>query len=422
MFALARPRSGRVITGVTKSLAERYRVSVVLLRTGLVAFTLVSPVVLLLYLLLSIAIPDEERVASQLSEWPHAAGLSGRKRFEHFTSRLIRRFSPVKASRTTWISLALLFFAAILELPRSEGTAFYWTHPILTSIGEVVSNVAPIVFYLSLALLFVIVWIPRESLVVFPLSERDRFLPDCGPAKMLGGIASGLSRTIGIDAAYLRVLLILLNIFTLGLVGIGYLILWYLERSKNASLSDESDSKPAQEPTTGSSKVFFFRVSVAVLVGLLGIIYIATEDRWFFFNRSLFQGGIMVLVGLAFVWREIRRSPSQSIFGLLVGAVIFLSGIYSFASAVGNLQIGSVDRFEILAIIGAIAFAYIALVTLRAEARTLGLLSALVLAVCAAMIGLHVTPPEYIAAIVRFYDFFYPIIYAALGLWISFDR
>ncbi len=100
---------------------------------------------------------------------------------------------------------------------------------------------------------------------------------------------------------------------------------------------------------------------------------------------------------------------------------MFLSGIYFFASAIGHIQLDSIDRFEIAEIIAAISLAYLAFASLSSHARMLALLCALTIAAGAAMIAFHITPPEYLAAIIRFYEFFYPIIFAALGLWITFE-
>ncbi|HET6400939.1 MAG TPA: PspC domain-containing protein [Candidatus Kapabacteria bacterium] len=434
MITLTRPRSGRMIAGVAIGVAECYRLPVTLVRVFFIVTVLVSPIIVLLYLLLAISMPDEENIASLLRMVQPESELPPRERFERFSKRLLQRLVHPRSAHVvpaTVLAVALLFFAAILELPRAEGDSFYWLHPFLTTLYTSVSRFGAELYYLVAAALFLFGWKRREANdIVFQMRPRSRFALDASPAKMIGGVASGLSRVIGLDAAYIRVILIILNFLTLGLVGAGYLLVWFLERSKiNRTIeADEADSVPTA--AAGSETVpriyrsmarASFRVAIAILLLLLAAIHLATEFRIFFFNEPFAQGIVMGLIGIGMVWYGLDHRTGTPMW-LLAGASIFFAGIYFFASAIGNIQIASVERFEIVEMIGAISLAYAGVVALRAQARTLMLWLALIVAISVAMIIFHILPLSYLTALVRFYDFFYPIIFAGLGLWIAFER
>jgi|GEM_PF-2310976 len=437
MLTLTRPRSGRMISGVAIGLAERYCLSVTLLRVFFVVTMLVSPIVVLLYLLFAIAMPDEENVASSLRLFLPETSLSPRERFERFSKRLLHRFveRPTYTAPTTVLAVSLLFLAAILELPRAEGPSFYLLHPFITTLYSDVSRFGGAIFYIAAAGLFAFGWKPAsqrsnsrssgELWVVLETKPRAKFALERGPSKMIGGVASGISRVIALDTAYIRVMLIILNVLTLGLVGVLYLLAWYLERAKinrNMDVAGEEFSSPVQHATGSTGKNAAFRATIALLLVLLAAIRIATEFRFFFFNEPFVQGIMMGLIGIGIVQYGLDRFRGRSSLWLLGGASIFFAGVYLLASAVGNIQLASIERFEIPELIGVLSLAYAAIVALRGHARTIMLWLALLVAISAAMIALHLTPPAYLAAIVRFYDFFYPIIFAGLGLWIAFER
>ncbi|MFI5202568.1 MAG: PspC domain-containing protein, partial [Candidatus Kapaibacterium sp.] len=398
MITLTRPRSGRMIAGVAIGLAQLYRIPVTLVRVFFIVTVLVSPIVVLLYLLLAIAMPDEENIASMLRMIQQESNLSPRERFERFSKRLVRRLIHSRSAHvvpTTVLAVALLFFAAVLELPRAEGDSFYWFHPFLTSLYTGASRFGAELYYLAAAALIVFGWKRRQaSDIVFEMRPRSRFALDHSPAKMVGGVASGLSRVTGLDAAYIRSILILLNFLTLGLAGVGYLLVWYLERAKidrtvegdagdSASLttddSDEASQLHRYMPRTS------FRVAIAILLILLAAIHLATEFRFFFFNEPFARGIVMGLIGIGMVWYGLDRRTRTPMW-LLAGASIFFAGVYFFASAIGNIQIAAVERFEIVELIGAISLTYVAVIALHAQARTMMLWLALIVALSAAMI------------------------------------
>lgn len=429
MLTLTRPRTGRMISGVAIGLAELYRVPVTLVRVFFVVTVLVSPVIMLLYLLLAIAIPDEEKVASLLQLYTPKAALPPRERFERFSKLLVQRLvnpSSTHAAPTTVLAVGLLILAAILELPRAEGTSFYFIHPFLTTLYTSVSQFGMAIFYLSVTAIFLFGWRQQEPSVILATEPRARFVLEGGSAKMIGGVAAGLSRVIGLDAAYLRVILILLNFLTLGIVGAGYLLVWYLEQARLKRSPKEEVAAPEQSPELPihgrASMNAGLRAAIALLLIVLAFVHVATAFRLFFFNEPFVLGIVMGLIGIALVWQGLKLPHNRNLLWLLCGASVFFSGVYFFASAIGNIQIAAIERFEIIEIIGAISLAYAGLVSLRNDAQTMMLWLALIVALSAAMILLHFTPPAYLAALIRFYDFFYPIIFAGLGLWIAFER
>lgn len=418
MQLLKRPYAGRIITGVGLAFAERYNVPVTLVRIVLIASILVSPIMLLAYLLLSISIPDERKHASELRIL-EPGGTEPRTEFHAIATRMVRRLTPRSARPlgTSFIAILLLALGAFLELPHVEGTSFYWAHPMVTQLAGDLTWVASIASYLSAAAIFLFARSSMAGAVVWSVPARSDFVPD-GSRKMIGGVASGLSSVLLLDPAYIRVIWIALNILTLGLAGVLYLLLWYFERSRQRPVHDlEPVLDPGTRPARGLD--VNSRIAVTLLLVLLAGIAAATETRWFFFNQQLFEGLVFACIGMLFVWRGLKEGSDQT--ASLFGTTVFLVGIYFFASALGHFQVSSIDRFEIAEIIGAIGFAYIAFALLTSRARTIALYFAFAIAVGAAMIAFHIAKPEYLTAIIRFYDFFYPIIFAALGIWITFE-
>ncbi|HZK75502.1 MAG TPA: PspC domain-containing protein [Candidatus Kapabacteria bacterium] len=430
MRTLTRPRAGRMIAGVATGLAELYRLPVALVRIFFIVTVLVSPIIVLLYLLLAIAMPDEENIASLLRFSISETESLPRERFERISKRLLERLVNTTSSHaipTTLLAIALLFVAALLELPRAEGDSFYFLHPFLTSLYSDVSRFGVELYYLAIAALFVFGWQRHEPDIVFETVPRPRFSLDQSPAKMIGGVASGLSRVVSLDAAYIRVMFILLNILTLGVVGAGYLLVWYLERAKRRHEKEEAMTDSELSATVGLEGTTTrmngsLRAAIIFLLIVLAAIHFATEFRLFFFDEPFMEGIGMALIGIGLVWHGLEHFRIRSTLWLLGGASVYFAGVYFLAAAVGNIQIASVERFEIVEIIAAISLAYAGLVALRNQAQRVMLWLALIVAISAGMIIFHITPPGYLAAIVRFYDFFYPIIFAGLGLWIAFER
>src|ERR1019366_3274409 len=101
-------------------------------------------------------------------------------------------------------------------------------------------------------------------------------------------------------------ILILLNFLTLGLVGAGYLLVWYLEQSKIKQSAEEEIAELRQSPAPHAhgraSMNAGLRVAIALLLIVLAFVHVVTEFRLFFFNEPFVLGIVMGLIGIALVW------------------------------------------------------------------------------------------------------------------------
>jgi len=406
-----------MISGVALGLAEYYGVPVSVVRWLFITGFFASPLVALLYLLLAISIPDEERVAARL-QYTADTDKPPSERFETFgnilLSRLIRRRPAISPNL---VAIVLLVFAAVLELPRAEGSAFYLMHPFVTWIDTSLSRIASIVFYCTLALFFII---PRRgpSTVVLTQEPRDRFVPERSSRKSIAGIFAGISSAIEIEPAYLRVLFILLNFFTIGITGVLYLVVWYAYRGKERV----SEATPVSATSREASNGRRLQVMLSISFLLLAVFRLSTEFRLFFFNEPVLQGILFAAIGTAWVSNAFSSGRSKASMAVLAGSSIFFYGIYLIASAAGRVQLSVEQRIMVFEIIVAIAFLYFALMAVKQNVRRIALFLMAFCGVAAAMVAFDLTPPRYLSAILRFYDFFYPIVFAALGLWTAFEQ
>jgi hypothetical protein len=130
----------------------------------------------------------------------------------------------------------------------------------------------------------------------------------------------------------------------------------------------------------------------------------------------------MAIAGIAIAWTGFGsyREPNRQ--WIAAGATIFFLGAYQLVSTIAHLQISSTETIEIAEIIPAFSLTYLAIVSLRGNARKLGLMLAIMLAIAAGLISVRFIPPVYLLELVKFYEFFYPFIFAGLGLWIVFER
>lgn len=427
MQILYRPRgiggvAGRMVCGVAAGFALRYGLRANLLRVFFVVTMLLFPIGALLYLLLAISMPSELHVIGSLRLSVTDGNLSPRERFEMLSEQLLKsNAGRTSDSRfpTHLLGIGLLLFAAILILPRMEGDVFYMFHPIITTFLNFISRVGPAIFYIAAALLFLLRPKRAEPSVILLLPTRESFSLERGSQKMIGGIVSGAAQVLKLDPTYLRILLILLNFFTLGIAGAGYLLLWFFQRKKEGT----RDATPEQVPEQFAAGMDgAFRSGIALLGLLLACISICTEYRIFFFNESLVQGCAMALMGIAFSWHGLRATDERGNLGIVGGASIFLFSVYQIVSAMTHLEITVPEEFQMWEIILALAMVYLALVALERRARRLALMLTILLAISAALITLNLIPPRYLMDLIRFYGFFYPVLFAALGLWIAFER
>ncbi len=229
MQILIRPCSNRMICGVAIGIAERYGISTALIRAIFVAGFFAAPLTLLLYLLLALSMTSEVNIAGTLRLRSSDAPLTPNEEFERISQSLASRLLTTRSAPILppyILAIWLLVLAALLELPRIGGLTSYLMHPILAAIMNDLSLAGAPIFFLCIALLFLFPGKQPSTLPVFVTPNRDTFSLDNRSEKMIGGVISGLARVLEIDPAYVRVIFIVLNVLTLGVVGAGYLLVW----------------------------------------------------------------------------------------------------------------------------------------------------------------------------------------------------
>jgi phage shock protein PspC (stress-responsive transcriptional regulator) len=412
-----------VITGVLRGLSEHYQIPVSLLRLVFFTAFLASPVVLLLYLCLAISMPAEGSVLSELRLANPSAHSDRRDRFRSLAHLLLKRISIGNLRHRVppqLLALGLLLLGFALELPRVEGSDFYYSHPILSGIYTSISRHGAALFYLSLAVTFFIAERAAPPPLQLQSKRMDQFTLDGGPTKAIGGIASGIARVIGIDAAYIRVLLILLNILTFGLVGIIYLIVfWTMRRGSNMQRihSEPGTNSPARRPLSQGT-----RFAIGILFIFLAVIRVSTELRLFFFNESFFRGAVLVAAGMIFAVRGLKYSSDNNRLWLLAGAAIFFLGILDFSTAIFRVQLSLGGRFEVAYLIGGLSLLYFTLVNFRGNPQRIGFALSAAIVLAALLVQFNITPERFLLALVQFYDFFFPVIFAGFGFWLIMER
>jgi hypothetical protein len=65
---------------------------------------------------------------------------------------------------------------------------------------------------------------------------------------------------------------------------------------------------------------------------------------------------------------------------------------------------------------------YLGFVAFRGYARSVAFVLASVFATSSLLITVGFIPTSYLMELVRFYGFFYPLIFGGLGLWIAFEK
>ncbi|HEY3875332.1 MAG TPA: hypothetical protein VGM92_07630, partial [Candidatus Kapabacteria bacterium] len=228
-------------------------------------------------------------------------------------------------------------------------------------------------------------------------------------------VAAGFSEVLEIDPAYMRSLFILLNFYTLGIAGAAYLGVWYVQRKKFAG-DIRSENNIPSFIFPGFRSVLFTAILLFVVITAL------SQYRIYFFNTVLLQSIAFVAAGLFSVWMGLRDALSREKAWVLFGSLLFLTGMYQLATNIASIHLSLSGRFEITEIIVALALGYYAISVLVAGARKAGLMLTLAVAISASLISLNIVPPRYLAELDHFYTFFYPIIFAAIALWVVFER
>jgi phage shock protein PspC (stress-responsive transcriptional regulator) len=411
-----------MISGVAIGLAERYGLHVTLVRLAFFSAFLATPLAALVYLLLTLSTPSEERISDGLRLAFCGEALDPRVRFEQFSQLLSNRL--LQSRSNSWIqpymvAIWLLVFAAFLELSQFGHNIFYSTYPLFASWSHDLSIAGTALFFISVAFLLLFQKHEDDDIPVFDAQIYYRFSLQRGAGKMIGGVVSGLSQILELDPFFLRVLFIIINIFTIGLAGAAYLLIWYVHRGKDGITVYSDTDDPSNSRRDGQAT---FRIGLAFLFLLLAGIHLSTSFRLFFFNESLFEGLALAFVGIAIVWRGIRVLKGRTNLWVIGGAFLFFLGSYELVSTIAHLQISIDQQFEVWEVMLALSAAYMGMVLLRGYPRAMGFGVAAVFALSSLFIATGFIPQGYLMELVRFYSFFYPLIFVGLGLWIAFER
>jgi len=420
MPILTRPLNGRILTGVAVGVAELYGLSLTLVRVLFIAGFLAQPFVLLLYLLLAISSPSEDIIVSQLQLSDAYLSNDPRKQFERLSDVLMARV--VRARRSVsphLVAFLILLLAAALEIPRIEGIDFYSAHPFASAVGSLAARFGSVFLDVAVAIGFLLAPTKLQSQVVLSFRLHGQFRLEEGKLKSVGGLAAAVGRLIRIDPAYVRMAFVLLNLLTFGLAGVIYLIIviTFRKRDSKTEIGITGDNVGSQVVPQS-----LFRGLVAGLFIGLAILRLSTEFRLFFFNEPFFQGLAFVAIGLLFALRGIAVDTKASAIWLLAGAAGFLIGIEELSIAIFRVQLTLPGRFEMAYAIAGLALIYYVLVRLTGRGRRTAIILTLALACAGVLVELHVLPIRFLTALVQFYDFFYPLIFAGLGLWLVIEK
>jgi hypothetical protein len=154
----------------------------------------------------------------------------------------------------------------------------------------------------------------------------------------------------------------------------------------------------------------------------LALLRLSTEFRLFFFNEPFFQGLAYITIGLLFAMRGLAVSKTSAGVWLIGGAAVLLLGVESFCAAVFRVQLTLPARFEMTYLIAGLSLVYYAVIELAGHRRRAAMVLALIIACAALTIEAHIIPVRFLTALVQFYDFFYPLIFGGLGLWLVMER
>jgi hypothetical protein len=242
------------------------------------------------------------------------------------------------------------------------------------------------------------------------LSTRKRFSLEASEFKSIGGIAISISRMTEIDIGVIRVMLLLLNIFTLGIVGaIYFLVVWTMRR--RLVIQEEGAESAAASNMSMSYKSDAVMAAIFIL---LAIVRVSTEFRWFFFNEPFVRGLLLAIGGTVLA----RRAEPLAV---IAGAALLFLGIHDISIALFHVQPTAANRWVINYSIIALSVAYYAIVALRDAGRLMGFALACVPLIAAALIIIEFVSEPFLLSLGRFYDFFSPLLFSALALWVAME-
>ena len=406
---LARPYQGRWIAGVCRAIENAYGVPVWLVRTVAIVAFFAAPFVLLLYLLLAISIPSERGSASSLYFRASSLGAQG---FAGSATLLLDRTAArlrTTSSRQRTIVPLLFLFTLLFGLPKLEGTMFYQLHPLMDTLYTAINRLASVLLYFLVGLMFLLRANASRRPVVLKVVSSESFALEATEFKSIGGIAMGISRATHIDVSIVRVILLLLNFLTIGIIGALYfLVVWILRGRMYGGENNTIDTADVPEEPS------MFNSAMAAIFILLAIVRVATEFRWFFFNEPFVRGLLLCIAGVVLSKRALSLA-------ILAGAVLLFLGVHDISVASFHVQPTASSRWIINYIILALAISYYALIALKNNARLVGFAFAAVPVVAALVISTHIVSEPFLLALGRFYDFFSPLIFSALALWVAME-
>jgi len=416
-----------MIGGVAAAFAERYELNLWAIRFVILTAVLSSNVGILLYLLFWIAIPSERFILGSLRlSTPKTGSLPNvpSEYFQLFCSKALARINTIKehaSYRKLGVALSLLFVGVILLFPKWNDSGVYY-NPLLFAGADLLNHVGGALFFFSVAVLFLLPWAEARPDVFLAQPDQPKISLDKSERKVLFGLLSGIASHIGLDAAYLRAVTILANLLTLGGVGIIYLITaWFLDRQKKdgkqyegreiAKTYSESLPKPV-------------RMGLGLLFLLLAITNIANEYRLYFFNKPFVEGLICVVLGIALTALALKFSVrgARHRLWLLIGPAVLFYGIYEFSMAAFSVQLSFIARFQLAYMIAGTSFIYYSIVGLSEKRRVTGVAIGVLFYLMVFLIQFGIVPSHLLILLVQFYDFFFPVLFSACGVWLSMER
>lgn len=420
MQVLFRPHEGRYVGGVALALSERFGLPLGLTRLALAAITVSSPYGALFYVLLWISLPGERRVLPMMEV---SASFPATGDGYHEMSRtLLDRFREKESVKAVSAILAffMLFYAVVLQLSHINETAFYSEYPILSLGITTIERVSGILAYFALGLIFLFTNAARRAEVSFWQAPRPRLELDATSSRVIFGLMSGLARVLNMDPMILRTLAVMISLLTFGIGAVAYVVAVILldKRSREIepirSKGGTPESRLTGKMLRGISVIFF----------IFTLTKMANEFRLFFFNEPYVQGVLYITLGLLTFFWAFRRWNSHSaarLWMLLSPAIVFW-GIYELSTALFHVQLPFVARFQIAYLIAGTVFIYYAIVTLRGRPALFGIAIGIFFYVLVSLIQFNVIPSRAMLLSVQFYEFFYPVIYAAAGLWVVMEK
>jgi len=425
MRLMVRPTKGAVAGGVAAAIADRFSLNVTMVRIVCLAAMSASEFSIALYVLLWLSIPTDRGVIKQM-RLPNGDERASGSHFSQFIRKAFDQLGLRKDSQRLVsalpIGLVILLFAVSLQFTILIGTDPFRTAPIISVLAGTLGRLASAMFYASFGILLLIPSRSKTEPLILT-QERERSLKlDTSERRALFGLISGIGSELGIEASLLRALAMLANIFTLGGAGAVYLgVALYLKRKKRQTQGDVVDEMSTGKPMSSS---FSFSPAASRTIGLLliliAVVRLATEYRFFFFNEGFAAGLLLCTIGAIVIGVTLKSvsTSSRARMLLLASTSIFLYGLYQISTVLFYVQLPFVARFELTFAIASLSFIYFGITAVEGKATKLAITIGLLLLLAVLGFQANLLSSRFALAIVQFYLFFYPILYATAGLWL----